>query len=172
MDLRKQPSLLSNSYVSFCDREKGRIKGISIMVCPGLPCLNDVLLAEGFTSNLIIISQLCDQGLNVNFSKSKCLVTTKYQEFIMRGLRSTNNCYMWIPQLSSCMLSKVDETKLWHQRLGHLILKGMKKVIFVEANKGLPSLKVEEGKIYGGCQICSRPRCPIISSSIWSPQKS
>lgn len=34
----------SNSYVTFGDGEKGRIKGICIMVSPGLPSFNDVLL--------------------------------------------------------------------------------------------------------------------------------
>lgn len=38
------------------------------MVSPSLPCLNDVLLVEDLTANLICISQLCDQDLNVNFS--------------------------------------------------------------------------------------------------------
>lgn len=44
------------------------------------------------------------------------------------------------------MLSKVDETKLWHQRLGDLNLKGMKKVIYVEDIRGLPNLKLKKEK--------------------------
>lgn len=47
-------------------------------------------------------------------------------------------------------MSKVDETKLCHHKLGHLNLKG---IIYGEAIKGLPKLKIKEGKICGDCQI-------------------
>jgi len=42
---------------------------------------------------------------------------------------------------------------LWHQRLGHLHLKGMKKALSSEAIKGLPDLKIVEGNICCECQI-------------------
>lgn len=51
------------------------------------------------------------------------------------------------------LIFKIDETKIWHQKLGHLNLRNMKKIIFEEAIKGLPKLKMEEGKICGDCQI-------------------
>ncbi|PNX79393.1 gag-pol polyprotein [Trifolium pratense] len=75
----------------------------------------------------------------------------------MKGVRSKDNCYLWVPQeennLSTCLISKEDEVKLWHQKLGHLHLKGMKKAIAEEAIRGLPKLKIEEGSICGECQI-------------------
>jgi len=37
-----------------------------------LPRLVNVLLVKGLTANLISISQLCDQGLEVNFTKLEC----------------------------------------------------------------------------------------------------
>lgn len=103
------------------------------MVCPSFPYLNDVALVEGITANLISISQLCDQGLNVNFNKLDCIVTSKNQEVLMKGSRSKDNCYMWISQnkkqSSTCLISKEDETKLSDQKLGHLNLKSMKNII-------------------------------------------
>ena len=50
-------------------------------------------------------------------------------------------------------MSKDDETKLWHQKIGHLHLKGMKKVLSKEAVRGIPKLKIDEGRICGECQI-------------------
>jgi hypothetical protein len=50
-------------------------------------------------------------------------------------------------------LSKEEEIKLWHQRLGHIHLKGMKKALSSEAIRGLPDLKIVEGSICGECQI-------------------
>ncbi|XP_050881216.1 uncharacterized protein LOC127084755 [Lathyrus oleraceus] len=64
-------------YVTFGDGAKGEIKGIGKINCPGVPNLDNVLLVKGLTANLISISQLCDQGLTVNFTKTECLITNK-----------------------------------------------------------------------------------------------
>jgi hypothetical protein len=111
----------ATSYVTFGDGAKGRIRGIGKLVRTGSPSLDDVLLVEGLTENLISISQLCDQGLEVRFSKEECLVIAENQETVMRGARSKDNCYMWMSQeeckMSRCLLSKEDEVKLWHKSL-------------------------------------------------------
>lgn len=60
----------SNRYVTFGDGTIVRINGISKLISPNLPCLDGVLLVEGLTANLINISQLCDQGLNISYNKS------------------------------------------------------------------------------------------------------
>ena len=52
----------ATSYVTFGDGAKGRIKGIGKLARTGSPLLDDVLLVEGLTANMISISQLCDQG--------------------------------------------------------------------------------------------------------------
>lgn len=58
----------------------------------------------------------------------------------MKGTKSSYNCYMWCPQeknkLQQCMIFKVDETKLWHRKLGHLNLRSMRKI----ASEKIPSL--------------------------------
>jgi hypothetical protein len=147
----------TTSYVTFGDGAKGQIKGIGSLIANGLPKLENVLLVEGLTANLISISQLCDQGMKVNFTKSECIVSTKDGESVMKGVRSKDNCYLWIPeesaQISSCLITREDEVKLWHQKMGHLNLRSMKKVIAEDAVKGVPKLKIEEGSICGECQI-------------------
>lgn len=69
----------------------------------------------------------------------------------MKGTRSKDNCYLWVSQekalMSSCMLSKDEEVKLLHKKLGHLNLQGMKKAISVEAIRGIPKLNIVEGSI-------------------------
>ena len=84
--------------------------------------MDEVLLVEGLTTNLISITQLCDLGLEVRFSKEECLVTGENQKMIMRGTRSKDNFYMWLSQeecrMSRCLLSKEEEAKLWHKKLG------------------------------------------------------
>jgi hypothetical protein len=148
----------TTSFVTFGDGAKGEIKGIGNLINKGLPKLNDVLLVKGLTANLISISQLCDQGLKVNFTKSECLITNDKNTVIMKGARSKDNCYLWIPQETAHssitnLLSKEDEVRLWHQKLGHLHLKGMKRIIAEDAIRGIPKLSIEEGSICGECQV-------------------
>ena len=65
----------STSYVTFGDGFKGETKEIGKLNCPGIPNLENVLLVKGLTTNLISISQLCDQGFKINFTKSEYIVT-------------------------------------------------------------------------------------------------
>ncbi|KAK2382310.1 hypothetical protein QL285_069855 [Trifolium repens] len=145
----------TTSYVTFGDGAKGKIKGIGKLHNSGLPKLDNVLLVKGLKANLISISQLCDQGLKVDFTKNECLVTTNKGELLMKGERSKDNCYLWVPpettHSTTCLVSQTDEAKLWHQKLGHLHLRGMMKLISKEAIRGLPKLTIEENNICGEC---------------------
>jgi hypothetical protein len=131
------------------------LKGIGNLINNGFPRLENVLLVKGLTANLISISHLCDQGMELNFSKSECQITDKKGEVHMRGTRSKDKCYLWEPQeeahMSTCLVSKEEKVKLWHQKLGHLNLRGMEKSISVEAIRGLPKLKIVEDNI---CREC------------------
>ena len=78
---------------------------------PGLPRLTDVWLVEGLKANLMNIRQLCDQKLFVWFNKNKCLVIDKSKTCVMKGVRSTDNCYLLIPP-ATCLKTKAVEAKL------------------------------------------------------------
>jgi len=77
----------------------------------------------------------------------------------MKGIRSKDNCYLWEQALiASCMLSKNEEVRLWHQKLSHLNMQGIKKVISLEAIRGIPKLEITEGSIYGEFQVGKQTR--------------
>lgn len=130
----------STSYVTFGDGSKGEIKGVGKLDYTRLPSLDNVLFVKGITTNLISISQICDQGLKVNFNKSECFITNENNEVVMKGARSKDNCYLWTPPeidcFSTCLMTKEDEVNLWNQKLGHLHLKGMKKILSKEVVRG------------------------------------
>ena len=42
------------------------------MDIPGLPVFEDVWYVDGLKANLLSISQICDNGLNVLFTKHEC----------------------------------------------------------------------------------------------------
>jgi hypothetical protein len=152
----------AKSYVTFGNGDKGKIVDIEDIVSEGSPRLNNVLLVKGLAANLISISQLCDQVLSVNFSKTECKILDEKGKVSMKGTRSKDNCYLWSPQeqafISSCMLSKDEEVRLWHQKLGHLNMQGIKKAISLEAIKDIPKLEITERSIYGECQVGKQTR--------------
>jgi len=93
----------------------------------------------------------------------------------MRGRRSKDNCYLWVSQeesfISTCLLSKEEEIKLWHQRLGHLHLKGIKKALSSEAIRGLPDLKIVEAACVVNVKLANKQGFPIQGWNIKQPLK-
>lgn len=80
----KEVKPYTNNYVTFVDGVKGKIVGKGKSVYPGFPNLEDVILVEGLTANLIGISQLCDKDLCVNFTHYECIASNRNQKEIMR----------------------------------------------------------------------------------------
>ena len=58
--------------VTFGDGRKSVIIGIGIVDILGLPIFEDVWYVDGLKANLLSISQICDNGLNVLFTKYEC----------------------------------------------------------------------------------------------------
>ncbi|KAK2396391.1 hypothetical protein QL285_058047 [Trifolium repens] len=144
----------TSSYVTFGDGVKEQIMGVGKLINNGLPKLDNVLLVKGLKVNLISIRQLSDQGLKVDFSKNECLVTNDKSELLMKGARSEDNCYLWVPQeTTQSTTCQEDEARLWHQSYKHLSLKKMKKLVSKEDIRGPPKLSIEEGDICGEGQI-------------------
>ena len=58
--------------ITFGDGSKYVIRGIGTVDIPGLLVFEDVWYVNGLKANLFSISQICDNGLNVLFTKYKC----------------------------------------------------------------------------------------------------
>lgn len=71
---------------------------------------------------------------------------------------------MWISHnkgdYSTCLMTKVDETKLWHKKLSHINPKSERNIIYKEHVKGLSKLKIEEEKVFGEYQIGKQANMP------------
>ena len=87
-----QPSRQDN--VIFRVGTKGKIVGTRALIFLALSRLKDVLLVEGLTLNLISVSQLCDDGFLVRFTKEKFMVFDQNQYQIIEGKRFSENCYL------------------------------------------------------------------------------
>ncbi|XP_020412869.1 uncharacterized protein LOC109947335 [Prunus persica] len=118
-------SPFDGGIVTFGGGHKSQVVGKGTVCIPRLPELKIVRFVEGLTSNLISMSQLCDDGVvEVRFSKHGCKIIRKGGNEIVSMARSGDNCYCidGVNVAKEVVCNKVvNETSvLWHQRLGHV----------------------------------------------------
>ncbi|VFQ97512.1 unnamed protein product [Cuscuta campestris] len=65
---------LEGGNVRFGGGAHGQIIGIGTLHVSGLPPIKNVWLVQGLEVNLLSISQICDQGLEVVFTQQKCRI--------------------------------------------------------------------------------------------------
>nr|GEV99143.1 ribonuclease H-like domain-containing protein [Tanacetum cinerariifolium] len=116
---------------------------------------DDVYFVKELKFNLFSISQLCDKKNNVLFIDTECIVLSL--EF---KLPDENQVLLRVPRVNNmynvdlkniipsgdltCLFAKakLDESNLWHRRLGHINFKTMNKL--VKGNQSNPSAGVQE----------------------------
>ena len=87
--------------VTFGDGSKSMIRGIETVDIPGLSVFEDVWYVDGLKANLLSVSQICDNGLNVLFTKYEC---DGGGDYMCIGVRITENCYGITPSKATSVL--------------------------------------------------------------------
>ncbi|XP_056843312.1 uncharacterized protein LOC130495810 [Raphanus sativus] len=136
--------------VTFGDGAKGSVRGVGDVKDPDQPDLVNVFYVEGLKANLISISQLCDEGLKVWFSKTECQAIDDTGKVTLEGIRSGNNCYMWRPS-NTCLSATDSQLDLWHKRMGHMNVNGMQRIVKANVVRGVPKLEEASGSV---CKAC------------------
>jgi len=149
-------TLKHGGYVTYGDNNKGKIIGSGDIGIKGSLTIQNVLLVEGLKHNLLSISQLCDKGLEVTFETEICLISSKdSREAHLVGKR-VNIVYMLdlhcINSEINCLITKCDETWLWHRRIAHIHMQHLNTIASKELVIGLPKLKFEKDKVCEACQ--------------------
>jgi len=114
-----------------------------------------VLLVEGLKHSLLSISQLC-RGYKITFEPEQCIIAdSESTETVLVGKRVSNvymlNVSSIIPSLN-CLLSRDDESWLWHRRLAHIHMHHLNRIASKDLVIGLPKLKFERNKLCEACQ--------------------
>ena len=86
--------------MTFRGDSHSQVFGMGTVDIPGLPLLTDVLYIKGLKVNLLSITQICDEDFLVQFSKKGCLILNEEGVQVLKGLRTTDNCYGFIPKPS------------------------------------------------------------------------
>nr|GEV10490.1 ribonuclease H-like domain-containing protein [Tanacetum cinerariifolium] len=143
---------LNGGYVAFGGNPKGgKITGKG-KIKTGKLDFDDVYYVKELKFNLLSVSQMYDKRNNVLFTDTECLVL--YSDFklpdasqvLLRVPRENNmynvNLKNIIPSGDlTCLFAKatLDESNLWHRRLGHVNFKTINKLVKRNLVRGLPS---------------------------------
>jgi len=145
----------SAGYVTYGDNNRGKILGVGDIGVNDRVIIKDVLLVEGLKHSLLSISQLCDKGYKITFEPAQYLITdSKFAKTVPVGKR-VSNIYMLnvscIPSSMNFLLTRDDESLLWHRRLAHIHMHHLNKIAYKGLVIGLPKLKFERNKL---CEAC------------------
>jgi hypothetical protein len=120
----------------------------------------DVVLVENIKPNLLSVSQTCDQGHILTFDSQKCEIRKNDTgKLVAVAPRTSSNVYILdIEEKGKCCLIQVDESWLWHRRLGHLSFDNLIKANEKEAVRHLPKVIKPSNPICKHCQIGKQTR--------------
>ena len=112
--------------------------------------IKDVLLVESLKHSLLSISQLCDPGYKITFEPEQCIIADSESTETVLVSKRVSNVYMLnvssiIPSMN-CLLSRDDESWLWHRRLAHIHMHHLNRIASKDLVIGLPKLKFERNK--------------------------
>ncbi|KAJ9539027.1 hypothetical protein OSB04_031760 [Centaurea solstitialis] len=143
------------SSVAFGGNQKGKIKGYG-MIVKGEVTVNQVSYVDGLKHNLISVSQLCDNGMDVMFKIKFCILYKADTHIeVLKANRRGDLYLLSFDSLGKkeeiCLISSVknEEVWLWHTSFCHLNFHTLHKLLV----KGLPELKFEKDHLCSACEM-------------------
>ncbi|GKC83269.1 putative ribonuclease H-like domain-containing protein [Tanacetum coccineum] len=125
----------------------------------------DVYFVKELKFNLFSVSQMCDKKNNVLFTETGYLVLSPNfklldESQVLLKVPRHNNMYSFdlknvVPSgCLTCLFTKatIDESNLWHRRLGHINFKTINKLMRGNLVRGLPSKLLENDHTCVSCQ--------------------
>ena len=147
--------LKAEGHVTYGDNNRGKILGRGDVGTKNSTTIENVLYVEGLKHSLLSISQLCDKGYKVNFEAYTCTISNENSGKVLFTGKRVNNIYLLdiIKSCSEneCLLSKNDESWLWHRRLAHIHTNHLNKLKSKELVSGLPNIKFQNNRLCDAC---------------------
>ncbi|GJV79035.1 putative ribonuclease H-like domain-containing protein [Tanacetum coccineum] len=141
----------------------GRITGKGTLKTDNLD-FEDVYFVNELKFNLFSVSQMCDKKNYVLFTNTECLVLSPNfklpdENQILLKIPRKDNMYSFdmkniVPKESlTCLIAKatLDESMLWHRRLGHINFKNINKLVKDNLVRGLPTKHFENDQTCVAC---------------------
>ncbi|GJQ98573.1 putative ribonuclease H-like domain-containing protein [Tanacetum coccineum] len=156
---------VDGGFVAFAGSPKGGKITRKGKIRTGKLDFEDVYFVKELKFNLFSVSQMCDKKNSVLFTETECLVLSPDfklldESQVLLKVPRQNNMYNFdlknvVPSGGlTCLFAKatIDESNLWHRRLGHINFKTMNKLVKGNLVRGLPSKLFENDHTCVACQ--------------------
>nr|GEV72856.1 putative ribonuclease H-like domain-containing protein [Tanacetum cinerariifolium] len=156
---------LNGGYVAFGGNPKGGKIFEKGKIMTGKLDFYDVYFVKELKFNLFSVSQMCGKKNSVLFTNTECLVLppefklSDENQVLLRVPRENNmynvNLKNVVPSGDlTCLFAKatLDESNLWHRRLGHINFKTMNKLVKGNLVRGLPTKVFENDHTCVACK--------------------
>ncbi|GJT02220.1 putative ribonuclease H-like domain-containing protein [Tanacetum coccineum] len=141
----------------------GRISGKGTLETNSLD-FEDVYFVNELKFNLFSVSQMCDKKNYVLLTDTECLVLSPNfklpdESQILLKIPRKDNMYSFdmknivLKESLTCLVAKatLDESMLWHRRLGHINFKNINKLVKDNLLRGLPTKHFKNDQICVAC---------------------
>nr|GEZ08112.1 hypothetical protein [Tanacetum cinerariifolium] len=126
---------------------------------------DDVYFVKELKFNLFSVSQMCNKKNSVLFTDTECLVLSPdfklpdESQVLLRVPRENNMYTVNLKNIDpsgdlTCLFTNasIDESNLWHRRLGHINFKTINKLVKGNLVRGLPSKVFENANTCVACK--------------------
>ncbi|KAK2382949.1 putative mitochondrial protein [Trifolium repens] len=163
-------------YVTYGDNNKGTILGVGTIGNPSTITISNVALVDNLKHNLLSVAKLCDKGFIINFKPTFCTIeSNKDKNVILKAIRHGNvymldlddNCLSG----AKCLITKNDESWLWHRRMAHLNFDLLNKIASKDLVIGLPKIRFSKDHLCDACQMGKQTKASFKSKKFISTTK-
>nr|GEU71971.1 uncharacterized mitochondrial protein AtMg00810-like [Tanacetum cinerariifolium] len=156
---------LNGGYVAFGGNPKGGKIYSKGKIKTGKLDFEDVYFVKELKFNLFSVSKMCDKKNSILFTDTECLVLSPdfklpdESQVLLRVPRENNMYNINLKNIVlfgdlTCLFAKatIDESNLWHRRLGHINFKTTNKFVKGNLVRGLPTKVFKNNNTYVACK--------------------
>ncbi|GAU11414.1 hypothetical protein TSUD_344050 [Trifolium subterraneum] len=145
---------------------KGNVK---LFINGKIHVISNVYFIPGLNTNLLSVGQLQQRNVTIIFKEDSCKGYHEEKGLIFSTQMIANRMFILTAQVivPMCLqVSKQEQTKLWHDRYGHLSIKGLKLLTKLNMVNGLPEIGDMEEKCIS-CLTGKQNRKAIPKQAKW-----
>jgi hypothetical protein len=163
-------------YITYGDSSRSKVLGLGKVVVSHNVTMEDVMLVESLSYNLLSIAQLANMGFATFFDigilvllRSKSL-NVAHVEHVENGLYVINFSKE-TTKAATCLMAKVDVGWLWHRRLGYVNMRTLQSLHKGNHILGLTDLTFSKDHVCRACIEGKMHELPHPSKTIISSKR-
>jgi hypothetical protein len=123
----------SAGYITYGDSSRSKVLGLGKVVISQNVTMEDVMLIETLSYNLLSIAQLANMGFATFFDVGIVVILWSKSLKVAFVGHVKNGLYVIdfserVTKAATCLMAKVDVGWLWHRRLGHVNMRTLQSL--------------------------------------------